>query len=109
MDKKGFLFKGKTCQVIHLTITLVKLCLNFQFSNALSIIEMVPVFEKLKVWTLYVHIVAQVNQSGLWMKVETNCLRDSNLIPRHSFLSTSFSIFTNGVLKFMCICVFSGG
>ena len=35
---------------------------------------------------LYVHIVAQVN---LGMKVETNCLRDSNLIPRHSFLSTT--------------------
>ena len=26
---------------------------------------MVPVLKKLKVWTLYVHIVAQVNHSGL--------------------------------------------
>ena len=67
---------------------------------------MVPVLKKLKVWTLYVHIVAQV--SGLWVKVETNCLTDSNLIPRQSFLSTTFSIFINGVLKFMCVCVFSG-
>ena len=37
------------------------------------------------------------------MKVETNCLRDSDLIPRHSFLSTTFSIFINGVSKFMCM------
>ena len=44
---------------------------------------MVPVLKKLKVWTLYVHIVAQVNHRGLRVKVETNCLRDSNLIPRH--------------------------
>ena len=38
-------------------------CLSFyfQFSNALRIIEMV----QLKVWTLYVHIVAQVNHRGL--------------------------------------------
>ena len=49
------------------------------------------------------HIVAQVNHRGLGMKVETNCLRDSNLIPRHSFLSTTFSIFVNEVLKFMCV------
>ena len=63
--------------------------------------EMVPVLEKLKVWTLYVHIVAQVNHMGLGVKVETNCLRDGDLIPRHSFLSTTFSIFVNGVLKFM--------
>ena len=70
---------------------------------------MVPVLKKLKVWTLYVHIVAQVNHRGLGVKVETNCLRDSNLIPRHSFLSTTFSIFINGVLKFMCVCLFSGG
>ena len=55
------------------------------------------------------HIVAQVNHRGHGVKVETNCLKDSNLIPRHSFLSTSFSIFIyNGVLKFMCVCVFSG-
>ena len=69
---------------------------------------MVPVLKKLKVWVLYVHIVAQVNHRGLGVKVETNCLRDS-LIPSHSFLSTTFSIFVNGVLKFMCVCVFSGG
>ena len=69
---------------------------------------MVPVLKKLEVWTLYVHIIAQVNHRGLGMKVGTNYLRDSNLIPRHSFLSTTFSIFINGVLKFMCVCVFSG-
>ena len=46
---------------------------------------MVPVLKKLKVWTLYVHIVAQVNYMGLGVK-----LRDSNLISR-SFLSTTFS------------------
>ena len=68
---------------------------------------MVPVLKKMKVWTLYVHIVAQVNHRGLGVKVETNCLRDSDLIPRHSFLSTSFSIFINGVLKFMCVFVCS--
>ena len=66
---------------------------------------MVPVLKKLKVWTLYVHIVAQVNHMGLGVKVETNCLRDSDQIPRHSFLSTTFSIFINGVLK--CMCVFA--
>ena len=49
------------------------------------------------------HIVAQVNHRRLGLKVETNCLRDSDLIPRHSFLSTTFSIFINGVLKFMCV------
>ena len=70
---------------------------------------MVSVLKKLKVWTLYVHIVAQVNHRGLGVKAETNCLRNSDLIPRHSFLSTTFSIFINAVLKFMCICVFSGG
>ena len=69
---------------------------------------MLPVLKKLKVWTLYVHIVAQVNHRGLGVKVETNCLRDNNLIPRHSFLSTTFYIFINGVLKFMCVCLFSG-
>ena len=69
---------------------------------------MVPVLKKLKAWTLYAHIVAQVNHRGLGVKVETNCLRDSNLIPRHSFLSTTFSIFINRVLKFMCVCVISG-
>ena len=69
---------------------------------------MVPVLKKLKVWTLYVHIVAQVNHKGLGVKVETNCLSDSNLIPRHAFLSTTFSIFINGVLKFMGVCMFSG-
>ena len=71
---------------------------------------MVPVLKKLKVWTLYVHIVAQVNHRGLGVKVETSCLRDtcSNLVPRHSFLSTTFSIFINGVLKFMCVWLFSG-
>ena len=67
---------------------------HFQFSNAPRIIEMVPVLKKLKVWTLYVHIVA---------------LSDSDLIPRRSFLSATFSIFINGVLKFMCVCVVSGG
>ena len=66
-------------------------------------------WKKLKVWTLYVHIVAQVDHKGLGVKVETNCLRASDLIPRHSFLSTTFSIFINGVLKFMYFCVFSGG
>ena len=40
------------------SILLVNFCLNFQFSNALRIIEMVPVLKKFKVWTLYVHIVA---------------------------------------------------
>ena len=49
------------------------------------------------------HIVAHVNHRGLGVKVETNCLRDSDLIPRHSFLSTTFSVFINGVLKFMCV------
>ena len=58
---------------------------------------MLPVLKKLKVWTLYVHIEAQVDHRGLGVKVETNCLRDSDLIPRHSFLSTSLSIFNNGV------------
>ena len=62
---------------------------------------MVPILKRSKVWTLYVHIVAQVNHRGLGVKVETNCLRDNDLIPRHSFLSTTFSIFINGVLKFM--------
>ena len=69
---------------------------------------MVPALKKLKVWTLYVHIVAQVNYRGLGVTVETNCPRVSNLIPCHSFLSTTFSIFINGVLKFMCVCVLSG-
>ena len=44
---------------------------------------------------------------GLGVKVETNCLRDSDLIPRHSFLSTTFSIFINGILKFMCVFAYS--
>ena len=35
------------------------------------------------------------------MKVETNFLIDSDLIPRHSFLNTTFSIFINRFLKFM--------
>ena len=55
------------------------------------------------------HVVAKDNHRGLGMKVETICLKDSDLIPRHSFLSTTFSIFINGVLMFMCVCVFSGG
>ena len=88
----------------HLDQTLFKLSIFECTENG-----MVLVFKKLKVWTLYVHIVAQVNHMGLGVKVETNCLRDSDLIPRHSFLSTTFSIFVNGVLKFMCVCVFSGG
>ena len=56
------------------------------------------------------HIVAQVIHRGLGVKVATNCLRDNDLISRHSFLrlSKTFSIFINGVLKFMCVCVFSG-
>ena len=58
---------------------------------------MVLVLEKLKVWTLYVYTVAQVNHRGLGVKVETNCLRDSDLIPRHSFLSTIFSVIINEV------------
>ena len=41
---------------------------------------MVPVLKKLNVWTLYMHIVAQVNHRSLWVKVETNCLKDSDLI-----------------------------
>ena len=36
------------------------------------------------------HTVVHVNHRGLGVKVETNCLRDSNLIPRHSFLSMTF-------------------
>ena len=68
---------------------------------------MYSVLKKLKVWTLYVHIVAQVNHIGLGVKIETNCLRDSDLIPRHSFMSTTISIFINGVLKFMCVFVCS--
>ena len=55
------------------------------------------------------HIVAQVNHRVLGVKVESNCLRESDLIPRHSFLSTAFSFFINGVLKFLCVFVFSGG
>ena len=52
------------------------------------------------------HIAAQVNHRGLRLKVETNCLKDSDLIPLHSFpLGTTFSIFINGVLK--CMCVFA--
>ena len=43
---------------------------------------MVPVLKKLKVWTLYVHIVAQVNHRGLEVKVEPNCLKDNDLNPR---------------------------
>ena len=38
-------------------------------------------------------IVAEVNHRGLGVKVETNCLKDCDLIPCHSFLSTNFSIF----------------
>ena len=70
---------------------------------------MVPVLKKLKVWTLCVHIVAQANHMDLGVKVETNCLKDSDLTSRHSFLNMTFSIFINGVLKCMCVCVFSGG
>ena len=70
---------------------------------------MVPVLKKLKVWALYVHNVAQVNYRGLGMKVGTHCLRDSDLIPPHAFLSATFSIFINRVLNFMCVCMFSGG
>ena len=67
---------------------------------------MVPVLKMLKVWTLYVHIVTQVNHRGLGVKIETNCLRDSDLIPRHSFLSTPCSIFINEVFKaYVCLCV----
>ena len=51
------------------------------------------------------HIVAQVNHRCLGVKVEIHCLRDSDLISRHSL----FSLFINGFLKFMCVCVFSGG
>ena len=88
-NKDSFL-KESLAKSSILAIILVKLCLNFQFSNALRIIEIVPFLKKLKVWTLYVHIVAQVNHKGLGVKVETNCLRDSDLIPRHSFLSMGF-------------------
>ena len=59
----------------------------------------------LSFYFLYVYIVAQVNHRGLRVTVETNCLRDSNLIPRHSFLRTTFSIFINGLLKFTCSLV----
>ena len=48
---------------------------------------MVPVLKKLKVWTLYVHIVAHVNHRGLGVKVETNCPSDSNLIPQHDLFN----------------------
>ena len=51
---------------------------------------MVPVLKKMKVWILYVHIVAQVKHRGLGVKVE------KGLIPRRSFLNTTFSIFING-------------
>ena len=51
------------------------------------------------------HIVAQVNHRGLGVKVETNCLRDSDLIPRHSFLSMTFSIFMG--FKSLCVCLFA--
>ena len=68
---------------------MVTFCLNFQFSNALRIVEMV--------WNLYLHSVAQVNHRGLEEKVETNCLRDSDLIPRQSFLNTTFSVIINHV------------
>ena len=64
---------------------------------------MVPVLKMLKVWTLYVHIVLPVNHRSLGVNVETNCLPDNDLIPRLSFLSTTFSIFINGVL----MCVFA--
>ena len=67
---------------------------------------MVPMLKKLNVWTLHVHIVAQINHRGLGVKVETNCLRASDLTPRHSFLSTTFSIFIYSVLKFMCTPVY---
>ena len=60
---------------------------------------MVPVLKTLKVWTLYLHTVAQINHRGLGVKVGTNCLDPSSLI----------SIFINGALKLMCVCVFSGG
>ena len=50
------------------------------------------------------HNGAQVNHRGLGVKVETNCLRDSDPIPRHSFLSTIFSIFINGVRLFVFAC-----
>ena len=49
------------------------------------------------------HIVAQVNHRGLGVKVETNCLRDSDLILHQSLLGTTFSMFINGVVKFMCM------
>ena len=39
---------------------------------------------------------------------QTNFQRDGDLISRHSFLSTTFSIFINGILKFVYVCVFSG-
>ena len=48
---------------------------------------MVPVLKKLKVWTLYVHIVAHDNHRGLGVKVETNCLRDNNLISEYDLLN----------------------
>ena len=69
-DLKSFLYKS--CQVIHFAIILVKLCLNFQFSNTLRIIQMVPVLKELKVWTLnmYLYIVAQVSHRGLGVKVK---------------------------------------
>ena len=43
----------------------VKLCLNFQFSNAVENNGNGSSFDKLKVWTL--HIVAQVDHRGLCM------------------------------------------
>ena len=64
---------------------------------------MVPVLKKWKVWT--VQFVAKFNHRGLGVKIKINYLRDSDLIPRHSFLSTTFSIFINWVLKFMYLRV----
>ena len=48
---------------------------------------MVQVLKKLKVWTRYGHIVAQVNHRGLGVKEETNCLRDSDLSDPSSLIS----------------------
>ena len=49
-------------------------------------------------------IVAQVNDRGLGMKVETNCLRDSDLIPRHSF---GYDLFNLHKWGFKVTCVFA--
>ena len=63
---------------------------------------MVPVLKRLKVWTLYVHVVAQVNHRGLGVKVETNCLRDSDQIPRQYHLLVMCLLYYDCVFRGYC-------